>query len=46
LAGFSWEKPVPMNPISVAAQEIADLNSKINNLSDKVETQELIDIAE
>ncbi len=34
------------DPISVAAQEIADLNSKINNLSDKVETQELIDIAE
>jgi len=34
------------DPISLAAQEITDLNSKINNLSDKVETQELIDIAE
>jgi outer membrane biosynthesis protein TonB len=34
------------DPISIAAQEIAELNSKINNLSDKVETQELIDIAE
>jgi TolA-binding protein len=34
------------DPISVAAQEITDLNSKINKLSDKVETQELIDIAE
>ena len=49
LIAFSWLFLIPASaddPLSIAAQEIADLNSRVNNLTDSKATQDLIDIAE
>jgi hypothetical protein len=49
LIAFSWLFLIPASaddPLSIAAQQIADLNSKVGNLTDSKATQDLIDIAE
>jgi len=46
---FGWLFMTPANgddPISIAAERIADLNYNLENLADKAQTQELISIAE
>ena len=49
ILGFGWLFLTPAysdDPLSLAAQEIQELNEKVNNLTEKAETQALIDIAE
>jgi hypothetical protein len=47
---FGWLFLVPAegnpDPLTAAAEDIAELNANINNLVDKIATQDLIDIAE
>ena len=47
---FGWLFLIPAegnpDPLTIAAEDIAELNIKINNLADKAATQGLIDIAE
>jgi hypothetical protein len=50
ILGFGWLFFTPASysddPLSLAAQEIQELNSKVSNLNEEAETQALIDIAE
>jgi hypothetical protein len=49
ILGFGWLFLTPAysdDPLSLAAQEIEELNEKVGNLTEKAETQALIDIAE
>jgi len=49
ILGFSWLFLTPAysdDPLSLAAQEIQELNEKVGNLTEEAETQALIDIAE
>jgi outer membrane biosynthesis protein TonB len=49
ILGFGWLFLTPAysdDPLSVAAQEIAELNEKVSNLTEEAETRALIDIAE
>ena len=50
ILGFGWLFLTPASysddPLSIAAQEIQELNSKVSNLNEEAETQALIDIAE
>jgi hypothetical protein len=49
ILGFGWLFLTPAysdDPLSVAAQEIAELNEKVVNLTEEAETRALIDIAE
>jgi hypothetical protein len=50
ILGFGWLFLTPASysddPLSIAAQEIQQLNEKVNNLNEKAETQTLIDVAE
>jgi outer membrane biosynthesis protein TonB len=49
ILGFGWLFLTPAysdDPLSLAAQEIQELNEKVGNLTEKAETQALIDIAE
>ena len=50
ILGFGWLFLTPASysddPLSIAAQEIQKLNSKVSNLNEEAETQALIDIAE
>jgi len=50
ILGFGWIFLTPASysddPLSIAAQEIQELNSKVSNLNEEAETQALIDIAE
>jgi hypothetical protein len=49
ILGFGWLFITPAysdDPLSLAAQEIQQLNEKVNNLNEEAETQALIDIAE
>ncbi len=49
ILGFGWLFLTPAysdDPLSIAAERIAELNSNLNNLNDKAATQELISIAE
>jgi len=49
ILGFGWLFLTPAysdDPLSLAAQEIQELNEKVGNLTEEAETQALIDIAE
>jgi outer membrane biosynthesis protein TonB len=49
ILGFGWLFLTPAysdDPLSIAAQEIAELNEKVSNLTEEAETRALIDIAE
>jgi outer membrane biosynthesis protein TonB len=49
ILGFGWLFITPAysdDPLSLAAQEIQELNEKVSNLTEEAETQALIDIAE
>jgi len=49
ILGFGWLFLTPAysdDPLSLAAQEIEELNEKVGNLTEEAETQALIDIAE
>ena len=50
ILGFGWLFLTPASysddPLSIAAQEIAELNEKVGNLNEEQATQDLIDIAE
>jgi len=49
ILGFGWLFLTPAysdDPLSLAAQEIQELNKKVGNLTEEAETQALIDIAE
>ena len=49
ILGFGWLFLTPAysdDPLSLAAQEIQELNEKVSNLNEEAETQALIDIAE
>ena len=49
ILGFGWLFLTPAysnDPLSVAAEEIAELNEKVTNLTEEAETRALIDIAE
>jgi len=50
ILGFGWLFMTPASysddPLSIAAQEIAELNEKVGNLNEEQATQDLIDIAE
>ena len=49
ILGFGWLFLTPAysdDPLSLAAQEISELNEKVSNLTEEAETRALIDIAE
>jgi hypothetical protein len=49
ILGFGWLFITPAysdDPLSIASERIAELNSNLDNLTDKSKTQELISLAE